>query len=128
MTVTARKFFSEVCSLPSATPTQVGAMMKTNGWGFEPGANNSITTQPSMDSTIGTGLTIIPASGCWVGHDQYVRNNAGTGPPRTYEGVFAAAGQPYSVEEFTRGLVDIFEVWLYSPGGAQEIQVIFKGV
>ena len=124
----ARKFFSETCSLPSATPTRVGTIMASAGWGFEPGTNNSITTTLSLDSTIGTGLTIIPASGCWVGHDQYVRDNASAGPPRTYKGVPVAAGQPFTVEEFTRGLVDIYEVWLYTPGGAQDIEVIFKGI
>lgn len=104
-------------------------MMGTNGWGFEMNpTTNAITTTPSLDSTIGTGLTVIPASGCWVGHDQFVRDNAGAGPPRTYEGVPVAAGQAFSIEEFTRGLVDIYEVWLYAPGGVQEVQVIFKGV
>lgn len=125
---TARKFFSETCSLPSATATRVGTMMATNGWGFEAGANNAISTTPSMDSAIGTSLALIPASGVWVGHDQYVGDAAGVGPPRTYKGVFAPAGERFDVSEFTRGLVDINEVWLYTPGLAQEVQIVFKGI
>lgn len=102
--------------------------MGTAGWGFEPGANNSITTQPSMDSTIGTGLSIVSSGVVWVGHDQYVRDNAGVGPPRTYKGVPTTPNEPFQIEEFTRGLVDIYEVWLYTPGGAQAVQIVFKGI
>lgn len=124
----ARKFFSETCSLPSATATRVGTIMATAGWGFEPGANNSISTTPSLDSTIGTSLSLTPTAGIWIGHDQYVRDSAGAGPPRTYKGVFAAAGEAFDVAEYTRGLVDINEVWVYTPGLAQEVEVVFKGI
>jgi hypothetical protein len=101
--------------------------MSTAGWGWELDSDNLITTVPSLDSTIGTGLTIIPAAILYFGQDQYVRDAAAAGPPRLYKGVPAVAGQPFDVVEYCRGLVDIYSVFVYSPGGAQELQIVFKG-
>ena len=129
MTV-ARKFFSETTTLSGNQAISVLALMRLAGWGFEPGANNAIgTTTPSMDSTIGTGLTIIPESATiYIGHDQYVRDQAQAGPPRTYRGVPVTAGVPYTVNEYTRGLVDLGEVWVWMTAPAQSLEIIFKGI
>lgn len=127
----ARKFFSETISSGTSSGTQgvsIGSIMATAGWGFELDSNNAITTAPSLDSTIGTGLTVIPSATLYFGQDQYVRDAAATGPPRLYKGVPAVANQPFDVAEFCRGLADIFEVFVYSPSGAQDLQIIFKGI
>lgn len=128
MTV-ARKFFSETVTINGNAAISLLSLMQSAGWTYEPGTNNAIGTTPSMDSTIGTGATIIPESfTLYVGNDQYVRDTASAGPPRTYRGVPVAAGDPYSIEEFSRGLVDANEIWLWMTQSAQSLQIIFKGI
>ncbi len=128
----ARKFFSETVSSGASSGSagvSIGSIMSTAGWGWEMDSNNDITTTtPSLDSTIGTGLTVIPTATLYFGEDQYVRDAAAAGPPRLYKGVPATAGEPFNVTEYCRGLVDIFETFIYSPSGAQDIQIIFKGI
>ena len=114
---TARKFFSENVALAASTPVSMETLMKTAGWGFEPGTNNAIGTVPSMDSFEGNGGTILPAGDVYVGHDQYVRNAAAAGPPRVYKGALAASGVKFSLQDFTRGIVDPTRIWFYSVGG-----------
>lgn len=126
-TITARKFFSETVAI-GATAVSMASLMRAAGWGYVPGANNAIGTQPSLDSFAGDGASVIPTNDLYVGHDQYVRDSAGAGPPRTYKGVLAAAGVPFSLNDYTRGIVDTEAVYFYSPSGAQDLEIVFQGI
>lgn len=114
---TARKWFSQNVTLSAATPVSMETLMRTAGWGFEPGANNAIGTVPSLDSFEGNGGSILPAGNVYVGYDQYVRDAAAAGPPRLYKGALAAAGVKFGLDDFCRGIVDPARVWFYSAGG-----------
>lgn len=124
---TARKMFSETCAIGSSA-VRMSSLMRTAGWGFEMDSNNNITTTLSMDSFLGDGGTVIPTSDLYVGHDQYVRDAAAVGPPRLYKGVPVAGGQPFSLTDYCRGIVDPEAIWFYSPSGAQDLQLVFQGV
>lgn len=131
MTIHSRKFFSETIPSGSASGSagvSIGSIMRTAGYGFELDSDNDITTAPSMDSFNGTGLVVIPTSLLYFGQDQYVRDAAATGPPRLYKGVPAAAAEPFNVAEFCRGVVDLDEIYVYSPAGDQDLQIVFKGI
>ena len=116
--VVARKFFSENVTLAAATPVSMETLMKTAGWGYGSNANNQIDTSVlTMDSFEGNGGSILPAADVYVGHDQFVRNAASTGPPRLYKGALAVSGQKFNLEDFCRGMVDPTRIWFYSVGG-----------
>lgn len=127
-TITKKKFFSETAPFGATNPTNLAAIMKTAGWGFEKDADNNITTQPNLDSFTGTAGTITPAANLYFGYDRYVRNADAVGPPRLYKGVLAAANEVFRLEEFCRGVVDANRIWMYSPGGDQELEIVFKGI
>lgn len=113
MTV-SRKIFSANVTLPAATATSLNILMRDSllHWGFE---DTSLTT-PSMDSILGSEAGIVPASDVYIGIDSNVRNAAGGGG--TYQGVLAAAGENYSLQDFgPRGMIDPNQIWLYSVGG-----------
>jgi len=101
-------------------------LMRTAGWGYEVGANNAITTIPSLDSFEGNGASILPAGDVYVGHDEYVRDAASAGPPRVYQGALAAATLKFGLDDFCRGIVDPSRVWFYSVSGTTG-DLVFDG-
>ncbi len=128
MTV-ARQFFSETVQIASDTPISVQGLLQAAGWGFEPGANNSITTTPSMDTFEGAQCFLVPlAETLYVGHDQYVRQFSGSLPVgRVYKGAAIEQGSSDNVVQHMRGIIDAAQVWVYSVN-AQEAILVFVGI
>lgn len=126
--LTVRKLFSEVCAAAALTPVSMATLMRNAGWGLVPDANNDPTTTPSLDSFMGDAGSITPLAGTiYIGHDQYVRNVAGAGPPRTYAGVPVTVGVKFLLEAFCRGIVDPEQVWIYSVGG-ENVAIVLEGI
>lgn len=124
---TARKFFSETISVTGAAAISLADLLKAAGWGFEPGADNAIGTTPSMDSFSAVQCFVVPqGETLYVGHDQYVRDAAGVGPPRVYQGVPAPSGETYNVLQPERGVIDAHAIWFYS-ANTQDVSLVFVG-
>lgn len=118
----SRKVFSANVTLPAATATSLNTLMKNSllHWGYE----DTTLTQPSMDSILGSEAGIVPTADVYIGIDSNVRNTAGGGG--TYQGVLAAAGENYSLQDFgPRGMIDPNQIWLYSVGGTT-VDVTFQ--
>ena len=125
---TSRKFFSEDVAVPGTTATSMETLLRTAGWGFEYNpTTNAISTTPSLDSFTGNRATFLPAADVYVGHDEFVRNAAGAGPPRVYKGVLASASKVFDLQDYCRGIVDPARVWFYAAGGATTAQLVFEG-
>lgn len=124
---TARKFFAENVAIAGTTAVSMATLMSTAGWGWEADATtNAITTTPSLDSQEGNGGSILPAADIYVGHDQYVRDVAGVGPPRVYQGAIALANKKFGLDDFCRGIVDPTRIWFYAAVGTTA-DLVFDG-
>lgn len=122
----ARKFFSRRVSLTGGTAISYAALMRsasavtgTPVWGLSSDGN------PSMDSFIGDGATVIPATATlYIGYDAQVAN---ADAAATYTGVPVSAATPFNLQDFTRGPVDTNAVFLFSVG-TQNVDLIFQGL
>ena len=109
----SRKVFSANVTLPAATATSLYTLMKNSAlhWGYE----DTTLTQPSLDSILGSEMGIVPSADVYVGADANVRNTAGVG---TYQGVRAASGANYSLQDFGPvGMIDPNQIYLYNVAG-----------
>lgn len=105
----------------------LAALKRIAGWGLDPDSNNSPTIAKSMDSFMSIGGTVIPVSDAYFGDSQYVRDVAAVGSPVLYKGVLAAGGQPFSLNDYCRGVVDDETVFIYSTAG-QDMEIITLGI
>jgi len=123
--ILARKFFSRRVTIPSNQAITFLDLMKlapattnTPVWG------QNADGSASMDSTWGDGATVIPASATlYVGMSQDV---SAINSASTYIGVPAVQGEPFALQDYCPGPVDIQQVWLYSIN-AQECDLVFQG-
>lgn len=121
----SRKFFSRRVTIPSNQAITYLALMKlapattnTPAWG-----TNADGT-PSLDATWGDGATLIPASQTiYVGMSADV---AAVNSTSQYIGVPAAAGTPFSLQDYAPGPVDLEQVFIYSVN-AQDVDLIMQG-
>lgn len=125
-TISARKFFSRTVAHPGGA-VSLAALKRIAGWGFTPDSNNVPTSQVSMDSFTENSGSVIPASDAYFGDSEFVRDAAAAGPPVLYQGVLASGGQPFSLEEFCRGVIGDDNVYIYSAAG-QDMQIITLGI
>lgn len=111
----SRKMFSANVTLPANTATSLYTLMRDSAlhWGYE----STALTQPSMDSILGSEGILLPSGDVYVGIDSNVRNAALGGS--TYQGVLAAGGQKYVLEDFgPRGMIDPNQIWLFAQSEA----------
>ena len=124
-TILARKFFSRRGSITGGAAISYLNLMRsfpavtgTPAWG------TNTDGSPSMDSTWGDGATIIPVtSTLYVGYDAQV---ADADAAATYKGVPVVAGEPFALQDYFPGPVDIAQVWIYS-ASTQDVDLVFQG-
>lgn len=108
---TSRKMFIGRITIPGNQGTSLAQCMRDSAlhWGLE-----SDLTTPSMDSSIGSEVGIIPDGPIWIGSDANVKNaNIGS----FYQGIPVVAAQNYSLQDFGPGLIDPNQIYLYSVSG-----------
>lgn len=124
MAITKENFFSRTVSHPGSVVT-LAALMRIGGWGLVRDSLGAVTTQKSADSFTGDNAQFIPTTDCYVGDDEFVRDAAGAG---VYQGVLASGGIPFNVTDYCRGVAAADDIYIYSPAGVQNIQIVFQAL
>lgn len=103
-TFVKRNFFSDTVLKPAGVVT-VAALLRIGGWG----------AAGTVDSFTGDNVQLIPTDDLYIGWDDTVDAT----------NTLAAAGQPFNVTAWCRGVAATDDVFTYSLG-AQNVQVIFQ--
>jgi hypothetical protein len=109
-TIFKRNFFSDTVAHPGGAVT-LAALLRIGGWGLNPDGSKS------ADSFTGDNVQFIPTGDAYVGWEDTTDATD----------VLAAAGQPFNVTAWCRGVVATDDVYVYSLAG-QDIQLIFQSV
>lgn len=107
-----RNFYGGTVTHPGTSAISLAALLRLGGWGL-----NAAGDAASMDSFTGDNVQFIPTTNAYVGFDNTTDNT----------GVLAAAGLPFNVTDYCRGVVATDDVFVYSLA-ANAIQIVFQSI
>lgn len=109
-TIFKRNFFSDTVAHPGGAVT-LAALLRIGGWGLNPDGSKS------ADSFTGDNAMIIPTTDAHVGGESTADAT----------NTLAAAGIPFNLTNYCRGVVAADDIYIYSLAG-QDMQIVFQSV